>query len=162
MIRLADIRIPGIPPSVNSIYVHTRTSTRLDPKVVEYRKTVREFLERSGWLAQLRNLSPQPLSCYLLFSSPQWWTQEGRIASKDLDNRIKACLDAIEDAVWPKRRVKRGQERPVRPEMGFRDEWLFQIFSEKLSSHEVYTRVVLTTKTIGQLDLALSKPKGNA
>lgn len=86
--------MPGVPRSLNHQYLSGRGGRKyLDPKVRDYRKDVlTRIVESVGW-------RPTGKVAALIVLSTQWVKKDGTIRETDIDNRVKALLDALQEAI---------------------------------------------------------------
>lgn len=84
--------MPGLPPSVNHHYKHTRFATRLTPEAVRYRNEAQWIMKASP-----ERWNPKgTTAAIILFESPVWVTKKHEVRKMDVDNRVKPVFDAIE------------------------------------------------------------------
>lgn len=101
-----DFSVDGLPPSVNRIHVNGRRFAKGQPAgppvgVANVRLSQASLDFRQAFWRQTAGLSwtPQPnriLAAALGFYSPTWVAADGRRRRRDVDNRVKALLDAID------------------------------------------------------------------
>lgn len=114
-------RIPGLPPSINSIYqiIYAQRRVELKPEVRLYKSRAKQYVPR--WV-----VAPmQPLKMELKFYA-QWFFKNSAFRKLDLQNLIKVVVDAVAE------------------KQGWCDSQVWEFEASKIQSDEEYIAVTLT------------------
>lgn len=115
-----DYVVPAIPKSLNHQYKrHSPSCWDLDPAQKAFRDTFAWSLKGKSWAPK------GATAAVILFYSPEWLTKARTIRRLDVDNMIKAVLDA--------QQICTGADDA--------DNW--SVFAMKILSNHAFTRVLL-------------------
>lgn len=87
---ITRMEILGVPPSVNAMYMQTRTGRRFKSDEYKTFETLAKFMKVTG--PELRGAIPY--ECEILYFS-NWFCKDGSLRRVDVDNRGKAVLDVL-------------------------------------------------------------------
>lgn len=87
---MIEFRIPGLPPSTNNLYM-TIKGRRV--KTAEARKWAKHVQAHMPKGLQLK--SSAILAVSMDFHSPSWFYKNGSPRRRDVDNMLKATMDAV-------------------------------------------------------------------
>jgi Holliday junction resolvase RusA-like endonuclease len=124
----AKVVVPMVPATVNNQY---RTNKRrmgqfydLDPRIKVLRDLTRVEVLRAG----LRWQPVGVVAAVLIFESPHWVTQKLTISRSDVDNKVKAMVDALDLALgFSDQRVWAGHQFKLQGERDRSHCWLFEL-----------------------------------
>lgn len=117
---LCELTVECLPPTINHYYGRRGFSSYLKPEAKIFRAKV-----QGAWTAARRvypdAIAPQPLGLIVKLFSPRWYSKAGEVRRIDLDNRLKAAFDALQNA------------------SGIPDEFIFELRCGKYLSSSEYT-----------------------
>lgn len=84
-----------LPPTVNSMYTHTRHNTRLTKETKDFRTLVKMAIGANKFGFKCGGT----VAVLIFLESPKWITLKHTVREMDTDNRIKPTLDAVKEAI---------------------------------------------------------------
>lgn len=87
---MIEFRIPGLPPSTNNLYMTIRGRRVKTAEARKWEKHVQAHMPAS---LQLKKSSVLAVS--MDFHSPRWFYKNGKPRKRDVDNMLKATMDAV-------------------------------------------------------------------
>lgn len=84
-----------LPPSANSMHLHSRFNTRLTDESVLFRKLVNTAIGSQKFMFKTGGT----VGGIIFLESPKWLTLEKKLKEMDVDNRPKALFDAVKHSL---------------------------------------------------------------